>query len=155
MNVVKSLIFVAIFFMGTLFASEQKVVYDVTTGDAAQLEKALVGSIESITQYYEKNHIKYKIAIVISGKAYKYFVQDLDNSPFKGKLKVQRAQKKLAPLLTKLHSKYDVSFKMCSAGMKARKIDTKVLYHFVDADKTKSVYLIEYQNAGYAYLPVH
>ena len=155
MNAVKSLIFLSIFFMGTLFASEQKVVYDVTTGDAAQLEKALVGSIESITTYYKKNHIEYKIAIVISGKAYKYFVQDLDNSPFKGKLKVQRAQKKLAPLLTELHSKYGVSFKMCSAGMKARKIDKKVLYKFVDADKTKSVYLIEYQNAGYAYLPVH
>ena len=155
MHAIKSLIFLAIFSMGTLFASEQKVVYDVTTGDAAKIEKNLVGSIESITKYYEKNHIEYKIAIVISGKAYKYFVKDLDNSPFKGKLKVQRAQKKLAPLLTELHSKYDVSFKMCSAGMKARNIDKKVLYKFVDAEKTKSVYLIEYQNSGYAYLPVH
>jgi len=44
---------------------------------------------------------------------------------------------------------------MCSIGMKARGIDKKVLYNFVSAEKGKSVYLIEYQNAGYAYLPVH
>ena len=148
-------IIIALLFWGALFASEQKVVYDVTTGDVAKIEKGLIGSIEGITDYYKKHNVEYKIAVVISGKAYKYFVRDLEKSPYKRKMKVQKAQKWLAPLLEKLNKKYDVTFNMCSIGMKARGIDKKVLYNFVSAEKGKSVYLIEYQNAGYAYLPVH
>ena len=150
-----NIIFLALLSWGTLFASEQKVVYDVTTGDVAKIEKGLIGSIEGITNYYKKHDIDYKIAVVISGKAYKYFVEDLKNSPYQGKMKVQKAQKQLAPLLNKLNKKYGVTFNMCSIGMKARGIDKKVLYSFVSAEKGKSVYLIEYQNAGYAYLPVY
>jgi len=140
--------------VSSLIAAEQKVVFDVTTGDADKIQKHLIGTIKGLVEYYEINKVEYKIAVVISGKAYKYFVEDLKNSHYKGKMKVSRAQKKLAPQLKALQNQ-GVEFDMCQAGMKARGIDKKVLYSYVVTDKNKSVYLIEWQNRGYAYLPVH
>ena len=113
--------------IGSLIAAEQKVVFDVTTGDSAKIEKGLIGTISGLVKYYDTNKIDYKIVVVISGKAYKYFVNDLNNSPYKGKLKVARAQKNLAPQLQKLYDQ-GVEFDMCQAGMKAHGINKN---HFI------------------------
>jgi uncharacterized protein len=141
--------------MTALIAAEQKVVFDLTTGDVPTIQKHLIKNIEGLAGYYKANDIDYTIAVVISGNAYKYFVQDLANSPFKGDLKVVQAQKKLGPDLEKLHRVYGVEFDMCKTGMKARKIDKKVLYSYVKAEMSKSLYLVKWQNEGHAYLPVH
>lgn len=138
-----------------LFAAEQKAVFDLTTGDEATIEKHLIKNIEGLARYYKANNITFKAVVVISGNAYRYFVHDLENSPFKDDADLARAQKKLAPLLAKLHREYQVEFDMCQAGRRARNIDMKVLYDYVQSDKNKSVYLIMWQNRGYAYLPVH
>ncbi|MCJ7764960.1 MAG: DsrE family protein [Thiovulaceae bacterium] len=138
-----------------LFAAEQKVVFDLTSGDKAAIEKYLIKNIEGLAHYYSANDIDFKAVVVISGDAYKYFVQEIADSPFKGDTQLIRAQKKMAPLLAKLHNDYKVEFDMCKAGMEARKIDKKVLYGYVKSDLVKSVYLIKWQNDGYAYLPVH
>lgn len=138
-----------------LLAAEQKAVFDLTTGDEATIEKHLIKNIEGLARYYKANDITFKAVVVISGNAYKYFVRDLESSPFKGEADLARAQKKLAPLLAKLHREYQVEFDMCQAGRRARNIDMKVLYDYVRSDKNKSVYLIMWQNRGYAYLPVH
>jgi len=154
MRMFKTVILGILLSLGTLAAAEQKVVFDLTTGDADKLEKGVVRTINGLVDYYEANNIDYKIAVVISGKAYKYFVEDLKNSPYKGKMKVARAQKRLASKLQKLHLK-GVEFDMCQSGMKMHGIDKKVLYNYVVTTKNKSVYLVEWQNRGYAYLPVH
>ena len=138
-----------------LFAAEQKAVFDLTTGDAATIEKHLVKNIEGLARYYQANDISFKAVVVISGNAYKYFVHDLEHSPFRDETELTGTQKKLAPLLAKLHREYQVEFDMCRAGRRARNIDMKVLYDYVQSDKNKSVYLIMWQNRGYAYLPVH
>ena len=154
MRMIKMIVIGLLFILSSLVASQQKVVFDVTTGNADKIQKGVVQTINGLVSYYEENKIEYRIVVVISGKAYKYFVSDLKNSPYKGKLKVVRAQKKLASKLQKLHLK-GVEFEMCQAGMKARGIDKTVLYDYVVSDKNKSIYLIEWQNRGYAYLPVH
>jgi len=154
MRMIKVMLLGLLLSVGSLIAAEQKVVFDVTTGDAAKIEKGLIGTINGLVKYYDTNNINYKIVVVISGKAYKYFVNDLNNSPYKGKLKVARAQKNLAPQLQKLYDQ-GVEFDMCQAGMKARGINKTSLYSYVVTKKNKSVYLIEWQNRGYAYLPVH
>jgi len=154
MRMIKVMLLGLLLSVGSLIAAEQKVVFDVTTGDAAKIEKGLIGTINGLVKYYDTNNINYKIVVVISGKAYKYFVNDLNNSPYKGKLKVARAQKNLAPQLQKLYDQ-GVEFDMCQAGMKARGINKTSLYSYVVTAKNKSVYLIEWQNRGYAYLPVH
>ncbi len=155
MRMIKTLMMALLLSLSSLMAVEQKVVFDLTSGDVATIEKHLIKNIDNLAEYYKANKIDFKAVVVISGNAYKYFVEDLANSPFKGKLKVARAQKKLAPLLAKLHTTYGVEFDMCKSGMKARKIDKKVLYGYVKTDLDKSVYLIKWQNEGYAYLPVH
>ena len=155
MRIIKRVILGLLLSLTSLMAAEQKVVFDLTSGDVATIEKHLIKNIEGLAGYYKANDIDFKAVVVISGDAYKYFVQDLENSRFKGKLKVARAQKTLEPRLEKLHTKYGVEFDMCKAGMKARNIDKKVLYSYVKTDLNKSVYLIKWQNEGYAYLPVH
>ena len=138
-----------------LMAAEQKVVFDLTSGDEATINKHLIGNIEALGEYYRANGINFKVVVVISGDAYKYFVKELDNSPYKDNPQVTQAQKRMAPLLAKLNTKFGVEFDMCKAGMKARHIDKKVVYSYVKTDLNKSVALIKWQNAGYAYLPVH
>ena len=155
MRIFKIIVLGLLFSLTSLMAAEQKVVFDLTSGDVDKIEKHLINNIEGLAKYYKSNDIDFKVAVVISGKAYKYFVEDLKNSPFKGKIKVTRAQKRLAPLLEALNTKYGVEFDMCKAGMKARNIEKKVLYSYVKSDLNKSVYLIKWQNDGYAYLPVH
>lgn len=155
MRMIKTILLGVLLSLTSLMAAEQKVVFDLTSGDAATIEKHLIKNIEGLADYYKANDIEFKGVVVISGDAYKYFVQDLKNSRYKGKLKVARAQKRLEPLLKKLQTEYGVEFDMCKAGMKARNIDKKVLYDYVKTDLNKSVYLIKWQNAGYAYLPVH
>lgn len=149
-------VLVGILFSATLLmAAEQKVVFDLTSGDEATINKHLIRNIEGLGKYYKANDIDFKVVVVISGNAYKYFVKDLKNSPYKGKLKVAQSQKRLEPLLAKLHTRFGVEFDMCKAGMEARHIDKEVVYNYVKTDLTKSVALIKWQNAGYAYLPVH
>ena len=155
MKIIKSVLLGLLLSLTSLIAAEQKVVFDLTSGDVAKIEKHLIKNIEGMAGYYKANDIEFKAVVVISGSAYKYFVKELKDSPFKGKMKVARAQKKLEPLLEKLHTKYGVEFDMCKAGMNARNIDKKVLYSYVKTELNKSVYLIKWQNEGYAYLPVH
>lgn len=155
MKLIKMIFLGLVFSFTALFAVEQKVVFDLTSGDEAVIEKHLIKNIEGLARYYKANNIDFKVVVVISGNAYKYFVQEIKNSPFKGDAELTQAQKKMAPLLEKLHSHYNVKFNMCNAGMEARNIDKKVLYSYIESDLTKSVYLIKWQNDGYAYLPVH
>ena len=155
MHFLKTVVLGLLLSLTSVMASEQKVVFDLNSGDADKIEKHLVKTIEGLAHHYKATNTDYKVVVVISGKAYKYFVEDLKNSPYKGKIKVARAQKRLLPRLEALHSKYGVEFDMCKAGMKARGIDKKVLYPYVKSDLTKSVYLIKWQNEGYAYLPIH
>lgn len=155
MKLIKMIFLGLVFSFTALFAVEQKVVFDLTSGDEVAIEKYLVQNIEGLARYYKANNIDFKAVVVISGNAYKYFVQDIKNSPFRDEEGLTQTQKKMAPLLEKLHSEHNVKFNMCKVGMEARNIDKKVLYNYVESDLTKSVYLIKWQNDGYAYLPIH
>ncbi len=152
---IKIFMLTAVLFSMALYAAEQKVVFDLTSGDEAKIRKHLIANIEGLENYYSANDIEFKVAVVISGDAYKYFVKDIAASPYKAQKPLIAAQTRLAPLLQKLHSVHKVEFYMCKAGMKARKIDKKVLYPYVQNEMNKSAYLIKWQNLGYAYLPIH
>ncbi|HSR73531.1 MAG TPA: DsrE family protein [Sulfurovum sp.] len=141
--------------IGSAYADILKAVYDLTTGESKKIEKNLIDSIEAVAKHYQKEQKELKVMVVISGNAYKYFVNDLKASPYREDKDAIEAQEKFRHRLQNLNDTYGVIFNMCSAGMKARKIDRNTLYKYVHADAMKSVYLIEAQNDGYAYLPVH
>jgi len=62
--------------MSTLLADTAKVIYDLTSGDSVKIEKHLIKSIKAVSKYYKKEKKEFKAIVVISGDAYKYFVND-------------------------------------------------------------------------------
>ena len=155
MKIFKTLIVGLLLNAGMIYADEAKVVYDLSSGESTKIEKHLIKSINALLKHYKNEKKELKIIVVISGKAYKYFVSDLKNSPYALDKDALDMQEKFKQSLTNLNDDHAVTFNMCSTGMKARKIDKKTLYNFVHADVMKSVYLIEAQNDGYAYMPIH
>ena len=155
MKLFKIVFLVLIMGMSTLLADTAKVVYDLTSGDSAKIEKHLIKSIKAVAEYYKKEKKEFKAMVVISGDAYKYFVNDLKKSPYADQKDVLKIQPQFKILLKSLNDEYHVRFNMCSSGMKARKIEKDTLYHYIHADVMKSVYLIDAQNEGYAYMPIH
>ncbi len=146
------------FFIGLVTINadnHHKVVFDLTSGQNSIVEKSLFNIIKNIKSYYRTNQKDIDIAVVISGDSYKYFIKDIKNSPYSDDTDIVALQPKLEPKLQELHDKLKVKFYMCSYGMQSRDISEESLYDFVQADKTKSIYLIELQNNGYAYIPIH
>ncbi|WP_309497074.1 DsrE family protein [Sulfurovum sp.] len=137
------------------FAEPAKVVYDLTSGDVLTIKHKLLGSVRGVANHYIKNKEKVDIIVVISGDAYKFFIDDLESSPYAKDEEVEDIQMHFKPRLEMLHELYGVTFNMCKSGMIARKIDKKTLYPYVNVEMMKSVYLINAQNDGYAYLPIH
>lgn len=136
-------------------ADNHKVVCDLTSGENNVVEKSLFGIMRNIKSYYSSHRNNIDIAVVISGDSYQYFIKDIKNSPYKDEPDIVALQPKLEPKLRELYDKLKVKFYMCSYGMQSRDISEESLYDFVEADKTKSIYLIELQNDGYAYMPIH
>lgn len=151
----KSFIVLLLLGSSTLYADSAKVVYDLTSGDITKIKKHLIKSVNAVSDYYKSQNKEFDATVVISGDAYKFFIQDLKNSPYADDVELQKMQAEIKPLLEKLHSNKHVVYNMCESGMKARKIKKETLYKFVYADAMKSVYLINAQNKGYAYMPIH
>jgi uncharacterized protein len=141
-------------FSSVCSAQDRKAVYDLTSGDAEKIESRLLNGIKFLTDYYKNQHDEFKAVVVISGNSYKYFIEDLENSPYKDEKDLLEVQKKFRPLLKELNDDYGVRFDMCGAGMKARNIKAESLYSFVHSDKAQPIYMINWQNKGYAYMPM-
>lgn len=146
------------FFIGLVAINadnNHKVVFDLTSGQDGVIQKTLYHTIKNIKSYFRTNNKNVDIAVVISGDSYKYFIKDIKNSPYKDDAELIALQPKLEPKIKELHDKLKVKFYMCSYGMESRNILEESLYDFIQANKTKSIYLIELQNDGYAYMPIH
>ncbi len=142
--------------LSTVFslAEPAKVVYDLTSGEIMTIKKKLIRSLTAVAKHYESKKEDVDIIVVISGDAYKFFIEDLESSPYAKDKEVEDIQMTFKSRLEALHTVYGVTFNMCESGMKARKIAKNSLYKFVNAEMMKSVYLINAQNDGYAYLPI-
>lgn len=155
MKIFRVLLITTLLSFSSIYADTVKVVYDLTTGDINKIEKHLINSVTAVAKHYAGMQKKLKVIVVISGDAYKYFVNDLKASPYALDEDAVDMQAQFKPLLENLNDIYGVTFNMCSSGMKARKITKNTLYKYVHADMMKSVYLIDAQNDGYAYMPIH
>ena len=135
-------------------AEPVKVVYDLTSGEIKTIKNKLIRSLTAVAKHYESKKEDLDIIVVISGDAYKFFIDDLESSPYANDKEVEEIQITFKSGLETLHTDHGVTFNMCATGMRARKIEKKSLYKFVNAEMMKSVYLINAQNDGYAYLPI-
>jgi intracellular sulfur oxidation DsrE/DsrF family protein len=155
MKLFRLLAIVLLLSIESLYADTLKVVYDLTSGDSSKIEKHLIDSIGAVSRYYAAENKKLEVRVVISGDAYKYFIDDLKASPYASDKEAVDIQAYFRIRLRDLHEVYGVTFQMCASGMKARKIEKQTLYKYIEAEKMKSVYLIDAQNESYAYMPIH
>ncbi len=132
----------------------KKVVFDLTTGDMKVFEKKVLSGIAHQKSYYEGKMEELQVAVVIHGDAYKFFVKDVGNSPFKKDKELQKKSAELAARVSSLADTYDVEFLMCDAGRKSNKIKLENIYDFVKIVPNSTIGLIDKQNAGYAYIPI-
>lgn len=135
-------------------ATEYKALFNLTSADEKTLSKSIVKNITALDQHYRSQGDSFKAVVIISGGAYKFFVKDLDNSPYARETAIKATQLKLRPVLKSLVQK-GVVFEMCSMGMKKHSIDKKVLYPFVTPVFNRSASLIEWQSRGYSLINVN
>lgn len=130
-----------------------KVVYDLTTGDANTFEKIILSGIPVQKTHFENKMEELEVAVVIHGDAYKFFVKNLNQSPYKNDTVLAKLQETFSKRLSGSVNTYKVSYFMCESGMKKKKIVKESLYDFVTLVPTSTIGLIEKQNEGYAYIP--
>jgi uncharacterized protein len=149
-----------LFLLLTLFTSliagesVKKVVFDLTTGDPAVFEKKVLSGIVRQKIYYEGKLQELKVAVVIHGDAYKFFVKNLQNTEYKDDKVLLEKHDEYMKRLTTLADTYEVSIYMCDVGRNKHKLDIQDLYDFVEIIPNSTIGLIEQQNEGYAYVPI-
>lgn len=142
---------------GILFAEEgvKQVVFDLKTGDIASFEKKVLQGIAYHKGHYEGKLEKLDVAVVIHGNAYKFFVKDLKNSPYKNDAALAKVHDDLAKRIATMANTYEVEFLMCEATMRTLKIDQSNVYDFVKLTPNSTIGLIDKQNEHFAYIPIH
>jgi intracellular sulfur oxidation DsrE/DsrF family protein len=135
-------------------ADERKVIIDLRSDSTSRIEARLIGDLKDMRAHYAAEGHEFKAVVVISGRAYKFFVEDLEASPFKDEEGLPEINEGLVPLMQELVDDYGVDFQMCTVGMRDRGIKKDALYPFVNAEKSQPILMVDYQNAGYAYLPI-
>ena len=142
---------------GMLFAEEgiKQVVFDLKTGDVVTFEKKVLKGIAFEKSYYEGKLEKLDVAVVIHGDAYKFFVKDLKNSPYKNDVNLAKIHDEFSKRIAAMADTYEVEFLMCEATMRALKIDKSNVYDYVKLTPNSTIGLIDKQNEHYAYIPIH
>ncbi len=153
----KKLAVILFVFMFSISYGEEakKVVVDLKTGDIKKFKFYLLSGLTSMAEYYKNRLEELKAVVVIHGDAYKFFIKDIKNSPYKNDKELVKNQKELGERLKNLVQIYNVRFEMCEIGMKNKKIPKSSLYPFVKLSYSAGVSLVNWQNKGYAYLPIH
>ncbi|MDD5359190.1 MAG: DsrE family protein [Sulfurovaceae bacterium] len=155
MKMLIRLISVSLLLSAFAFAQQptQKVVVDLTTGDAKTITSHFIKGFANTLGHFQKNGSDVDTVVVIHGDAYRFFVQKLEQSPYSNDQELKKRQQEFLAGFTMLMKKYHVRFEVCSEGMKARKLDKDIFYSFVYPVPSAQISLIEWQNRGYAYLP--
>jgi intracellular sulfur oxidation DsrE/DsrF family protein len=145
---------VSLLLFSTLFAGDaKKVVFDLKTGDIRTFERVVFKSVEAHTTHYAGKLQEYKVVFVIHGDAYKFFLKELKGTPYATDPVLLR-RTEFGKRLKALVENYDVTFEVCSFGMKARKLPFEQLYPFVTPIFSATSGLIDWQEKGYAYIMV-
>jgi intracellular sulfur oxidation DsrE/DsrF family protein len=147
------LFFIFLLLSGLFADDAKKVVFDLKTGDIKTFERAVFKSVEAHTTYYTGLQQEYRVVFVIHGDAYKFFLKALKGTPYAGDAVAAR-RAEFGRRLKALTEHYDVTFEVCSFGMKARGLPFEQLYPFVTPIFSATSGLIEWQEKGYAYIMV-
>jgi len=132
----------------------KKALYDLTTGNIKVLKKKLIHNIISNTEYYKSKNEQLKVRVVVHGDAYKFFMEDLNNTAYASQPMVVKNKKALKKAFNELVNVYHVEFWVCGAGMKHHHLKKEAFYPFITVVHNAMTGLIDAQNDGYAYVPI-
>lgn len=132
-----------------------KVVFDLTTSSLQVFEKKVLKGIVAHKTHYEGNLQELDVAVVIHGGAYRFFVKDIKTSSYKNDKQLVEAYKSLKQRIKSMAENYDVDFLMCKAALKREKLEVEDIASFVTMVPNAAIGLIDKQNEGYAYIPIH
>ncbi|MDD2357861.1 MAG: DsrE family protein [Thiovulaceae bacterium] len=132
----------------------KKVVFDLTTGDMHVFKQKVLSGISNQRSYYEGKLEELKVAVVIHGDAYKFFIKDLDNSPYKNDVALVKERAEISQRLLTLAKSSNVEFLMCQTGMEHKKIDKTIVDSYVKFVPNATIGLIDKQSEGYVYIPI-
>lgn len=137
------------------FADTKKFMIDLKTGNMETFNDQLLVGVPGTIDYFTAQGDKVEVAVVIHGEAYKFFVQNLDNTQYGMDKKLVDNQEAIHKRLVEIEKKYGIHFDICMSGMHKKGILSEDLYPFVTPIKSAMVGLVKWQNAGYAYIPAH
>jgi intracellular sulfur oxidation DsrE/DsrF family protein len=132
-----------------------KAVYDLATSKLETIENRFIKGVVANKNHYENKLQELEVRVIIHGGAYKFFVKDPEKTVFKGDEELAKADKNLLSRLRALQESYDVKFYMCQAGATSKKLTREDVYEFVEFIPNTTIGLIDAQNEGFAYVPVH
>lgn len=132
------LILTSLLFITSVYATDYKVVYNLTTPKETNFEKAILKGIVDLQNHYESRGDTLSVAVVISGGSYQFFEK-----------KVSHSKEALEALV-----KRGVKFEVCSVGMSKRKIPKDAMFPFVKLAFNKTAALIEWQERDYSLINV-
>ncbi len=133
-------------------AQEYKVLFDLQTDDERTIKAKVADNIAKLRAYYRQQGDTLKVAVVVSGDAYQFFIEDLAHSPYKNDIQLRQSQSQRTKMLQAFAK--DATIEICGMGMKHRHIDPKTLYPFVTPAFNRTEALVRFQHEGYAYIPV-
>lgn len=137
------------------FADTKKFMIDLKTGDMESFNNQLLVGVPGTIDYFTAQGDKVEVAVVIHGEAYKFFVENLDNTQYGMDKVLVEHQDAIHKRLEEIEKKYHIRMEICMNGMHKKGILSEDLYSFVKPIKSAMVGLVKWQNAGYAYVPAH
>ncbi|HIC44901.1 MAG TPA: hypothetical protein EYO73_11695 [Sulfurimonas sp.] len=135
------------------FSAEYKSIYNISSAKQSSLQESVINTISALTKHYEDQGDTYKSVVLVSGNAYKYFIDDIENSPYKDEKNLAAIQKELKPQLEALVKK-GLIFEMCTVGMKKHHMLKSDIYSFVTLVFNRNSSLIHWNTKGYLILYV-
>ena len=135
-------------------AAPAKVVVDLTTGDLPKLKARLLEALPKLKAHYAAQGKALDAVVVVHGEAYRFFLKDLEGTPYASEAGLREAQADLHKRIDALRAE-GVRFEVCSVGMGRLGLKPEQLQPGVGVAASAVIALIDWQNAGYAYVPVH
>jgi len=148
-------LFILLFVVTIAFADTKKFVIDLKTGDREAFSNQLLVGVPGTIDYFRAQGDTVEVAVVIHGEAYKFFVDNLDNTQYGLDKSLVEHQEVIHKRLDEIEKKYNIHFDICMSGMHKKGILTEDLYSFVTPIKSAMVGLVKWQNGGFAYTPIH
>lgn len=135
-------------------AGPAKVVVQLTTGDLKTFESRILKGLTRTAEHYAKQGREFEAVVVVHGDAYPFFLKALDGTPYAGKKDIRAAQVRLKTAIQRLQKDHGVRFEVCSVGMEKHGLEAGQFYAGVTPVASAFIALVDWQNRGYAYLPV-